>query len=139
MEGLGQHNPAYPAAGVTEFWTDDATGLPCMAVVNSMQAWCGYVGVPKSHALYGFNYTADQLEYVRVHGGLTFAGTHVDKDDATWWYGFDCGHAGDVVPGIPVLGAATPLPWGGVSEYRDLDYVRGECTDLASQLAQRAT
>ena len=31
-------------------WQDEATGLPCLIVRNSMGALCGYVGVSEGHA-----------------------------------------------------------------------------------------
>jgi hypothetical protein len=35
-----------------------------------------------------------------VHGGLNYADDHVgDRRDGRWWFGFDCGHAGDYLPG----------------------------------------
>jgi hypothetical protein len=48
-----------------------------------------------------------------------------------WWFGFDCGHAGDLVP---ELAKQFPLiaELGGV--YRDRDYVVGETCRMAAQL-----
>lgn len=34
-------------------WTDEATGLPCLAVRNRFGAWCGYVGVDEDHPWHG--------------------------------------------------------------------------------------
>ena len=48
-----------------------------------------------------------------------------------WWFGFDCGHAGDVTPGLPFPAELT-ASW----KYRDLEYVRKEVTALAFQLRQ---
>lgn len=57
-----------------------------------------------------------------VHGGITFSGRF--RDSPEYFYGFDCGHYGDLRP--------RDLDWGGV--YRDFNYVRSECLKLARQL-----
>jgi len=78
---------------------------------------------------------------LEVHGGLTFADfcapegkehgiCHVvepGEDDRVWWLGFDCGHTGDVHPGIREFFS------GDV--YRTQDYVTQETVSLAHQLA----
>jgi hypothetical protein len=77
-----------------------------------------------------------------VHWGITFAG-HMPDDDAPgiWRFGFDCGHAGDLVPLLAeTVGPASRLFAGYV--YRDMDYVTGQCARLAAQLrliARRGT
>jgi hypothetical protein len=111
-------------------WWDKATGLPCLAIRrSSLGVWCGYVGVPPGHALHGMDY---DIPDVRIHGGLTFAdcadprGGHAPEEiDDVWWFGFDCAHAGDVIPGVNKHG-----------KYRDRAYVEVECTSLAKQLAR---
>lgn len=78
-------------------WQDNATGIPCLAVRNSLGNWCGYVGVSKGHKLYEVEYSScfqpenhkgedpdayiSHYEYkctpeslLDVHGGLTFSG-----------------------------------------------------------------
>ena len=37
-------------------WIDPATDMDCMTVRNSGGAWCGYVGIPNDHPLYGASY-----------------------------------------------------------------------------------
>jgi hypothetical protein len=70
---------------------------------------------------------------LRVHGGITHAGRIQFAPDDVWWFGFDCGHYGDLCP--------TGLPWlGGEGDcYCDLDYVRAEVDSLARQLAAMVT
>src|SRR5690349_7808688 len=52
-------------------WQDKATGLPCLANRQPRTGhWCGYVGVPKSHPLYGKEYDKADVD---VHWGLTFS------------------------------------------------------------------
>lgn len=56
-----------------------------------------------------------------IHGGITWAEDNACGEEAVsgeWWFGFDCGHAGDH-PSIQ-----TP------------DYVRAECESLAKQIME---
>jgi hypothetical protein len=71
---------------------------------------------------------------------------HVPEDsepDKVWWFGFDCAHAGDWSPGmkehvsedyLKACGPGTPTGWGGVTEYRNIEYVTKQCEQLAQQL-----
>lgn len=70
-----------------------------------------------------------------VHGGLTwaneYAGGPSHKGEGYWWFGFDCGHAGDLCPKYE------EMDFGREGyEYRDIDYAEKECRDLARQLAE---
>lgn len=102
----------------------------------------------------------DSDGYLDVHGGLTYAAEcahgpeessicHVPEPgepDNVWWLGFDCAHSGDLSPshaardreryeatGDP-LWRPIEAPWGP-DRYRTLEYVRGQTTKLARQLA----
>jgi hypothetical protein len=130
-------------------WIDEATGLDCLAVRNHMGAWCGYVGLPPGHALYGAGYDEahDRMPGLAVHGGLTYAGRcqtddpdmgicHVPapgRPDDVW-----CGHAFDLIPRFlePPLGPLLSRHTLPDEVYRDLEYVRTEVTSLAAQLAR---
>ncbi|MFP4891206.1 hypothetical protein [Paraburkholderia sp. EG304] len=73
---------------------------------------------------------------IGVHGGLTFSDRFYDHTG--WWFGFDCGHAGDFTPGLAEalegMGRdASFLREHGV--YRTVEYVRHECATLAQQIA----
>lgn len=81
------------------------------------------------------------------------------EPDNVWWFGFDCSHAFDLAPGLNALlhplrlseisdhrtpeGLFPPLTPQGFFEcevYRDIEYVRAECAQLAIQLFfQRST
>jgi len=132
-------------------WVDEATDLDCLAVRNPLGAWCGYVGVPPGHPWHGRDYM--DIDNLNVHGGLTFAAMCDENTDPdhphichvpapgrpgdVWWLGFDCAHGGmDHIPGL-----ATAMTEAGIKnrqsdgQYRTLDYVRAECTNLAAQVA----
>jgi hypothetical protein len=69
----------------------------------------GYVVIPKDHPLWGLEYTAEEIESLNVHGGITFSEkvdedmiNHVlwgkdleDEDLGSWLIGFDTRHSGD--------------------------------------------
>ena len=103
-------------------WVDEAAGLPCVARKTSLGIWCGYVGTKR---------TIPFPEDLDVHGGVTYTGDRVANEDPDGysWIGFDCAHYGDHIPGL--LGGK---PLRGDEVYRDLDFVKGECAKLASQL-----
>ena len=129
-------------------WVDGPTGLDCLIVRNRMGALCGYVGVGPGHPAFEQDYSADLLAGVDVHGGLTFADHCADgKEDGwgichvpqpgreanVWWFGFDCAHAGDVIPSMLKYPEMAELAtWG---RYRDFAYVSREVSNLAAQLA----
>jgi hypothetical protein len=136
-------------------WTDEATGLPCLATRgNPLQgSWCGYVAVNPDHLFHGLCYD-DELIDVRVHGGLTFASScndegpieravcHVPEPGQpgdVWWFGFDCGHWDDVAPATRTLfPEMSDLYARTGATYKTLTYVRAECVRLAMQLAELA-
>jgi hypothetical protein len=80
----------------------------------------------------------------RVHGGITYAGGGDDypvPSDGLWWYGFDCGHAGDE-PDPELQSPRARAIYAGVSRtgvVRDLAFVATECERLAQQLAAMTT
>lgn len=88
----------------------------------------------------------DKLCEVSVHGGLTFAGILRKRNVDLWFFGFDCGHAGDFSPGMHAtlrflhqLDNTTKQfeAYAGFCQdetYRTIDYVKAECTELARQL-----
>lgn len=124
-------------------WKDEATGLPCLIVRNNTGALCGYVGVDRSHALYGVSYhEAPERCHNAVHGCLTYSDKcsgnichtpEPGETDDVWWFGFDCAHYCDFVPGYPRYSE-----WGGTyRKYRKLGYVKANCRMLAKALDAR--
>ena len=111
-------------------WPDEATGLPCVAILTPIGHWCGYVGVPEGHRAYQIDYDNVKRvdgEWIDVHGGLTYADFSDERGAGFWWLGFDCAHCGDAVPGL--------MEHDG-DIFRDLDYVKQECAKLALQLKE---
>ena len=90
---------------------------------------CGYVQIPKGHEYYG-NRDYDSIP-VDCHGGLTFS---AEKDDGSWYIGFDCAHAGDLCP-LMEAKWSTSTNYAYVDEdYRDMEYVIKECKKIVDQL-----
>ena len=117
-----------------EFETE---GFPCLMRRNDMGAWCGYVAVPPGHPYHGKRWDDVDLD---VHGGITYADActadgeicHVPKPgepDDVWWFGFDCAHCDDLCPGMFKYGLI-------IGKYRDVDYVKNQCIELAAQLKE---
>lgn len=115
-------------------WLDPRTGLLCVARRTQMGHWCGYVQAFGDAA----------CDDYAAHGGITMVGclAFLDKELAAdaaklvsdldlvagfSFVGFDCAHAGDLIPEHPQIGG----------EYRTLDYVYVQCSDLALQVAER--
>lgn len=97
-------------------------GYPCIILKHEYGHLCGYVGLSKEHKLFG---KPNEDIYADVHGGVTFAGW-LERAD-TWFVGFDCAHADDLVPKITKSGI-----------YRDEAYVTEQCESLARQLLVQA-
>lgn len=120
-------------------WTDPETGYPCWMKRGPAGSWNGYVCVPRNHPWHGLGYdhelelpkgTTSPEELMDVHGCLTFSGHWLSEGD--WWFGFDCNHAFDMSPGMPVFNVGSE--WGDV--YRDAGYVQNQCRLLALQLKE---
>ena len=112
-----------------------AMGLPCMMRRGPLRNWCGYIGVPAQHFLYGKEYDEYIPElkqsmgsFFRVHGGITFSG-FIGEERELRWIGFDCAHLGDA---IPAYYERVPSDmWGA---YKNIEYVKQECLNLATQI-----
>lgn len=105
-------------------WCDPSTGLDCIAQVNYLGCWCGYVAVPQNHPFYNTGYA--KWPNILVHGGLTFSGLI----NGSYYVGFDCCHITDYIPAYPTL--------SDKSLYKYLDFVKEQCSYLASGILQAA-
>jgi hypothetical protein len=118
-------------------WIDRSTGYPCLVCRNRLEAYCGYVFIPKTHPAYGVDSNNLNLD---AHGGITleqpadeyFSGSVTSFDvRGMWVFGFDCAHCFDIIP--------AHAHWLGVGgKYRDLAYVTAEVGSLAKQLQEVA-
>lgn len=117
-------------------------GYSCFVQRNDLGAWCGYVGVPVKHPAYGKDFMGVQ---VSVHGGLSYSDKcqgHVchtpepGMPDDVWWLGFDCGHGGDMVPGMEGLIHSYGIVRNISRHYRDVTYALRETRNLAKQLKE---
>lgn len=127
-------------------------GLRCVVVLTSMGHRCGYVGVNKSHPLYGYNVDVVETS-LYCHGGITFAkggpNTYYPVHSDLWWFGFDCAHCYDVNDFDAALEAfedidirANLLSHKSICEsfptsgtVKTTDYCVDECKKLAEQLS----
>lgn len=116
--------------------------------VTNAHAWHGKdysdaIGTCSDDCSDGYHYGHAIDSLIRVHGGLTFSDRcspgedesrgicHVPEPgepDHVWWFGFDCGHHRDLVPGVD----AGYRSYDGC--YKNISYVRREVTLLAAQL-----
>lgn len=117
--------------------------VPWFIVRTSLGHLCGYIVVPKHHPWYSVDVmlTVD----IDVHGGVTWESEHfpgITGEDTLGerareitqrfpgkFIGFDCGHYGDLIPGMLRIGH---IPFAD-EIYRDINYVREECERLAMQ------
>lgn len=108
--------------------------LPCFIIRDSdLGYWCGYVGIPK------VQFPSLDVSNLSAYGGIT--GTlflkrvnHPQNRDRMadyHWPGFDCCHAGDVLPGQPLM--FTFISNANLI-YRNQDFVMEECRLLATQI-----
>lgn len=126
-------------------WIDEETGLDCMARrAPSVGAWCGYVGIKEGHPLYGKSYSSSEFLNIIVHGDLSYSDycqeeeketgiCHISEDDdKVYWIGFDCAHGSDVAP---IMSETMSFLFPDIT-YKDLEYVKNECKELARQLKE---
>jgi hypothetical protein len=126
--------------------------------VQEMGHLCGYVAISKDNKLYGKSW--DEIEETEapdivVHGGITYCDDNIPGQPETegrdlWYIGFDCAHAGDLMPfmlqGMTLdmmrLKFMTDLVEGHTGDdflkrtetYKDMKYVTKELKRLVRQL-----
>jgi hypothetical protein len=121
-------------------WRDLATGYQCLILRTELGNLNGYVRVPRGHALHGRSFHERRVyRDVFVHGGLSFSGCLGGRNmKRGHWFGFDCAHFRDLVPAMQAAMDLFGLPGMKFATYRTVSYVRGECQELAHQLARKA-
>lgn len=102
-------------------------GLKCWVLRRQgMKHLCGYVELPPESSLNDLASITWDSD-LEVHGGVTFEGK-LEVDDLRKYVGFDCAHAGDIVPGMRDSGDTH------YSTYKSVEYVTSECKKLAEQI-----
>lgn len=103
-------------------------------------ALLGYVGVNKKHVLY----EQEDVHFINCHGGVTFTG-FFNENKKYWYIGFDCAHAGDLVPSFENIRKEIRKDkeievydglFGGLFKdtYKDWNYVKSNIEDMCKQL-----
>lgn len=130
-------------------YLDSASGYFCeIKRVSRLYVWgylCGYVYIPSDHPFVeslrdvvdkksspkkAQDCLMDELEArFNVHGGITKmeGSSSVLVPDNLWVIGFDCAHAGDLIPSDITPDLENEI-------YRDFDFVKSEVDSLAKQL-----
>lgn len=130
-------------------WIDGTTNLRCMIVRAEWGHLCGYVGVPPGHPAFEQNVFTMSTRLV-AHGGCNFNVMQDTECGQVWWFGFDCSHAFDLMPGWAAsmekvidasegMGNALRSAMRNMMNhdpriYRDWDYVQHQVEQLALQL-----
>jgi len=111
-------------------------GFRCVIMRGPMLQWNGYVGIPESHPLYGYNYFQKQEkgapeELLEVHGGITYSAGNLPGllPDGLWYFGFDCGHARDYLPLLLLTDRS-------LTDYKTRAFAEAETRRLARQLKE---
>lgn len=118
-------------------------GTICLILRNELGSLCGYAAVPYGHPQHG-----ESGEDLECHGGVTYTGRchgvicHTplpeDDHDDIWWFGFDCGHAGDLQPfELDEIFGHLRFKAREFNIYRDAAYVKTQVQHLAEQLEEK--
>ena len=110
-------------------WVDTDTGLHGRIWRNTItHTLCGYVGVT-SGELMGVDYNDLVMDDHYPHGGFTYSGRDGDKSNV-WWFGFDCAHSEDFLPGIYIkmrmVNHSGKDSWPPTTNYRTWEFVDAE-------------
>lgn len=88
---------------------------------TALGSLCGYIALPPEHHLFGQYYDTIESLYnyeLPAHGGLTFSG----EFENWYWIGFDCVHAGDLVPNSPF--------YSEDDTYKDMKFVENNLKEI---------
>lgn len=124
--------------GNFEEWRDEETGYLCRVIrPYSNGHLCGYVNVPSNHPMFEVDYSSSFYDGpfygIEVHGGLTYSRDMGVKGN--WWMGFDCVHLHDLNPRDLIVYDHIFMNDENTI-YRNKEYVKNECKELARQLKE---
>jgi hypothetical protein len=117
-------------------WVDAETGLHGHIWRNKItHTLCGYVGVTTGD-LVGVDYNRlDMDNDYSPHGGLTYSG----REGNVWWFGFDCAHSEDFLPGIYIkmrmVNHKGKDSWPPTTNYRTWEFVDAEIRRMMECIA----
>ena len=131
-------------------WFDTVSQLPCLIKrSDAMGNWCGYVGVARTHPLFGLNYS-DAEQRINFPRGLSFSGScdsgpadssichkvEPGESDDVWWLGFDFGRYCDYMPVMAAYIASRGRPvFAGPKSYTTQADAEAATVRLAAKLA----
>ena len=118
-------------------WVDESTGLHGRINRNTItHTLCGYVGVA-SGELMGVDYNRVNMHDYAPHYGLTYSGG--GKGYGAWWFGFDCAHSEDFLPGIYIkmrmVNHSGKDSWPPSANYRTWEFVDAEIRKMMEGIA----
>jgi len=121
-------------------YADEGYKVPCCLVRHKKEGhWQGYVGVDPKHPFYGEDYhTLNKVLHNKVltysDGSLEFP----NKFSGYYWFGFDMGHYGDLIPKDITKDSFIKRLFGIKTKtegiYRDIDYVEKIIIVLAKEI-----
>jgi len=94
----------------------------CFIIRNPIKAWCGYVLISKDYPI-----DSDTIIDVDCHGGVTYH----KFDEKGLTIGFDCAHAGDIVPNLDLFWSDDD---GNV--YRTKEFAIDEVNKMVQQIVE---
>lgn len=132
----------------------EAYGMRCL-VLRNPYTWflCGYVAIRPDHPLYGKHVLDYALDHLDVHGAITYSdrsrgAISYHLPEYLWWLGFECSHAGDLIPSLegfkkhfPSVFVTTEInkvrnQFPQFKEtYKGVNWVKRKTTELAKQLS----
>lgn len=116
-------------------WVDENTGLHGHIMRNTItHTLCGYVGVTTGE-LVGVDYNRVEMDDNTPHGGLTYSG----REGNVWWFGFDCAHSEDFLPGLYIkmrmVNHSGKDSWPPTANYRTWEFVDAEIRRMMECIA----
>ena len=119
-------------------WVDESTGLHGRIWRNEItHTLCGYVGVT-SGELMGVDYNLLDMDDYAPHGGFTYSGWGGERH-GVWWFGFDCAHSEDFLPGIFIkmrmVNHSGKDSWPSSANYRTWEFVDAEIRKVMEGVA----
>lgn len=123
-------------------WIDETSNYHCHMRRNEQGAWCGFVGLPRTHPLFLYDNQSVVWDSFNVHGGIGFTG-YISKEDVlftppekVWWVGFNCAQSEDLTPRKRPPNEIFAKRTTKKKRYRTVDYVRKQVAKLAAQLKE---